>query len=98
MQNIISVFGLAADGFEISMYFYVKVHFQKNFISENKVHCVFNRARTLTTMSSVEFAVMNQYYDNNNSMWLDGRQHRVANDSGNSRHTFVFETRCEKMR
>ena len=40
--------GLAADGFEISMYFYVKVHFQKNFISENKVHCGLNRARTLT--------------------------------------------------
>ena len=38
--------GLAADGFEI-MYFYVKVHFQKNFISENKVHCVFNRTRTI---------------------------------------------------
>ena len=38
--------GLAADGFENSIYFYVKVHFQKNFISENKV--VLNRARTLT--------------------------------------------------
>ena len=44
----LNVVGLAADGFEISMYFYVKVHFQKNFISENKVHCVLNRARTLT--------------------------------------------------
>ena len=43
-----NVLGLAADGFEFSMYFYVKVHFQKNFISENKVHCVLNRARTLT--------------------------------------------------
>ena len=40
--------GLAADGFDISMYLYVKVHFQKIFISENKVHCVLNRARTLT--------------------------------------------------
>ena len=44
----LNVLGLAADGFEISMYFYIKVHFQKNFISENKVHCVLNRARTLT--------------------------------------------------
>ena len=43
--------GLAADGFEISMYFYVKVHFQKNFISENKVQCVLNSARTLTNVS-----------------------------------------------
>ena len=45
---MLNVLGLAADGFEISMYFYVKVHFQKNFIFENKVHCVLNRARTLT--------------------------------------------------
>ena len=44
----LNVVGLAANGFEISMYFYVKVHFQKNFISKNKVHCVLNRARTLT--------------------------------------------------
>ena len=44
----LNVLGLAADGFEISMYFYVKVHFQKNFISENNVHCVLNRAHTLT--------------------------------------------------
>ena len=48
----LNVLGLAADGFEISMYFYVKVHFQKNFISENKVHCVLNRARTLTIGSN----------------------------------------------
>ena len=47
LQNA-QLFGLTADGFEISMNFYVKVHFQKNFISENKVHCVFNRARTQT--------------------------------------------------
>ena len=47
--------GLAADGFEISMYFYVKVHFQKNFISENKVHCVLNRARTLTITRYAQF-------------------------------------------
>ena len=40
--------GLAADGFEISMYVYVKVHFQKKIISENKVHCVLHMARTLT--------------------------------------------------
>ena len=46
--------GLAADGFEISMYFYVKVYFQKYFISENKVHCVLNRARTLTTTEFLE--------------------------------------------
>ena len=44
-------FGSGCSGFEISMYFYVKVHFQKNFISENKVHCVLNRARTLTIIS-----------------------------------------------
>ena len=48
---MLNVLGLAADGFEISMYFYVKAHFQKNFISENKVHCVLNRARTLTIIS-----------------------------------------------
>ena len=47
LQNA-QLFGFDADGFEISMYFYVKVHFQKTFISENKVHCVFNRARTQT--------------------------------------------------
>ena len=45
---MLNVLGLADDGFEIGMYFYVKVHFQKNFISENKVHCVFNRAHTRT--------------------------------------------------
>ena len=38
------------------MYVYVKVHFQKNFISENKVHCVLNRARTLTIASTVQHA------------------------------------------
>ena len=37
------------------MYFYVKEHFQKNFISENKVHCVLNRARTLTTSTMSAF-------------------------------------------
>ena len=54
---MLNVLGLAAGGFEISMYFYVKVHFQKNFISENKVHCVLNRARTLTISIVLEDAV-----------------------------------------
>ena len=47
--NADSKFG---SGCRRSMFPLIKLHFQKNFISENKVHCVLNRARTRTDIGS----------------------------------------------